>query len=99
MRLNQYVHELLEIFEQELGCKRAIFYRDYKEIDLNKHIFLKQDKHIGYYARATHGLFIADISKVVNSTGFIKWQLLETYRIINTALVSSATSIDPILNN
>lgn len=99
MKLNYYSFELLKIFENELRCSRRISYQPYQAANIRKHIFLEQDKPIDYYAWAIHELFIRESPEpTILQESFI-WQLIQTYRIINTVLVSCDESINPIRAN
>lgn len=96
MKLNYYAFELLKIFENELRTHRRVIYQFPQTIDISKHIILEQDKHIDYYTWSIHELFMREPTDPSILEEYAAWQIIETYRIINTALVSCSESIDPI---
>ncbi|CDZ77009.1 hypothetical protein BN59_01288 [Legionella massiliensis] len=97
MKLNECVHDLLEIFESEFKKKKKIYFRSAKSINTNAHVMIQQDKVIDYYGNAVHDLFVKyrSVEKHLHAE-MVKWQLRETYRIVNAALASYSDSLEPI---
>ncbi|MCL9683784.1 DUF6863 domain-containing protein [Legionella maioricensis] len=87
MRLNESPHTLLALFEKALGQKKILRYMHSKEVNFS-HVLLEQDRSLAYYSRKIAAIFIKCPNRY-NYDTLVSWQILETYRVLNTALAST----------
>ena len=88
MRLNALPLTLLELFEKTLSQKKRIRYTHSMSVNANAHVRLSQDETIDYYAHKIASMFIRNPNRY-NYDLLENWQILETYRVLNTALAST----------
>ncbi|CEK09985.1 DUF6863 domain-containing protein [Legionella hackeliae] len=84
MSINRLTLQLLEIFEEELQKREKITYVLADNINVQEHVRLHLDENTAYYARKISSLLIKRPRRE-NYAQLANWQLLETYRLLNTA--------------
>ncbi|WED42154.1 putative adhesin [Legionella cardiaca] len=88
MKINNASFDLLKIFEKALNKKVTIHYVRASDVDAYSHVRLHQDERLDFYAETLASIFIS-YPRAYNYELLLNWQILETYRILNTALAST----------
>ena len=86
MKINELPLELLHIFEEILNNKMKYKIQSYRLINTQSHVKLQQDAALEHYAFVVHDLLISE--PPLRLQEYLDWQVLETYRIVNTSLTS-----------
>ncbi|KTD31303.1 putative adhesin [Legionella maceachernii] len=94
MKLNHYVHALLAIFNSESDPSSKLQYRYYKDVDTSMHLLLEQDQTADYYMHKVEELLMVAPHPIL-AYECSHWQIREMYRLVNTAIASYSSSLDP----
>lgn len=86
MKINELPLDLLHIFEQILNCKTWYKIQSYTLINTCSHVTLEQDADLRDYIFAVRELLMSE--PPVRLQEYLDWQVIETYRIVNTTLAS-----------